>query len=68
MFLVRKVSPPHSLLWMRNENLGLWYKRSIIGIKTNWLIVFKKTELAAASAAKSLQSCPTLQPHRGLNK
>ena len=68
MFLVRKVSPPHSLLWMRSENLGLWYKRSIIGIKINWLIVFKKTELAAAAAAKSLQLCPTLQPHRGLNK
>ena len=62
MSLVRIVSPPHSLRWMRNENLGLWYKRSITGIKINWLIVLiYKTELAAAAAAaKLLQSCLTL--------
>ena len=29
-----------------------------------WLIVLKFTTFAAAVAAKSLQSCPTLRPHR----
>lgn len=40
MSLVKKASL-HFLSWMKNENLGVYFKRSMMRIKINWLIILK---------------------------
>ena len=46
------------------ESLGIPYSKLIIWMMTWIWLLFDVDNAAAAAAAKSLQSCPTLRPHR----
>ena len=59
------IRTPVRALWVTSEGLvGTFQVSHLVLFFTKMSHSFSKVPAAAATAAKSLQSCPTLQPHR----